>query len=189
MIKSDQGIEINAAAKILGISIDAARKRVQRGLLPAYKESGRWYVVLSDQDIMSKTDSQTQQDSPEDVQQENPALVEVLRDEIAFLRQELAARTEENRRKDHIIAGLTQRIPGLPADSTVPTELFQEISTTIERLGQQQQRYETLQEERELAIERRDQDIMQLMRQMLETKQLQAAAKYNHKWLTFFKRK
>lgn len=186
MTKNDQGIEINAAAKILGISVDAARKRVQRGLLSAYKEGGKWYVVLSDQDITSKTDSKTRQDSPEDVQQETSALVEALHDEIVFLRQELAARTEENRRKDHIIAGLTQRIPELPSGNT---GFFQEISSTVERLEQQQQKYEALQEERELAIEHRDQELMKHLREAQAQAQ-QAWEQQNQKGiLGWFRRK
>jgi hypothetical protein len=35
--------------------------------------------------------------------------------DIAFLRSELEARTEEIRRRDHIIAGFIERLPELPA--------------------------------------------------------------------------
>ena len=44
-------------------------------------------------------------------------LVDTLRSENAFLRDELAARTEEIRRRDHIIAGFIERLPELPTDT------------------------------------------------------------------------
>jgi len=48
-------------------------------------------------------------------------LVEALRSEVEFLREELQRReevhVEENRRRDSIIAALTQRIPELDAPS------------------------------------------------------------------------
>ncbi len=58
------------------------------------------------------------------------ALVDTLHDQVAYLRgvietrdRELEARTEELRRKDHIIAALTERIPELePAASPEPRQ-------------------------------------------------------------------
>ena len=44
-------------------------------------------------------------------------LVQVQHQEIEFLRRQLETRTEEIRRRDSIIAGLTQRIPELEAPS------------------------------------------------------------------------
>lgn len=45
-------------------------------------------------------------------------LVTSLREEVAFLRRQLDDRSEELRRRDHIIAAITQRIPELPAPVT-----------------------------------------------------------------------
>ena len=42
-------------------------------------------------------------------------LVKSLEEQVSFLRAELLSRNEELRRKDHIIASLTDRIPELPA--------------------------------------------------------------------------
>ena len=44
-----------------------------------------------------------------------------MREDLAFLRNELAARAEEIRRRDHIIAGLVERLPELPAGGDGPT--------------------------------------------------------------------
>src|SRR5215207_8739396 len=43
------------------------------------------------------------------------SLVAHLQDEVTFLRGELEARTEELRRKDHLLAAALERIPELPA--------------------------------------------------------------------------
>ena len=41
-----RGIPIGDAAAILGLTVDAVRKRIKRGTLRAYKKDERWYVVL-----------------------------------------------------------------------------------------------------------------------------------------------
>ena len=41
-----QGVPIGEAAQQLGLNVDAVRKRIKRGTLPAYKEDERWYVAL-----------------------------------------------------------------------------------------------------------------------------------------------
>jgi hypothetical protein len=49
-------------------------------------------------------------------------LVDSLEEQISFLRTELVTRNEELRRKDHIIAALTERIPELPAPASSSQE-------------------------------------------------------------------
>lgn len=99
-------VDVREAAELLGTSVDAVRKRVQRGSLPHEKEDGRVYVWLdSDQDT-----GQTQPGV-----EGSPELVEALRDHIAMLRQEVEDWKEEARRKDTIIMSMTQRIPELEA--------------------------------------------------------------------------
>ena len=51
-----------------------------------------------------------------------------MREEIAFLRTELTARTEEIRRRDHIIAGLVESLRALPA-STGTQHMPQDANT------------------------------------------------------------
>jgi excisionase family DNA binding protein len=109
-----QRLTVQDAAEVLGVSVDAVRMRVRRGSLEAEKDdSGRVYVRLdADED---KVKSQRQVESSD--------LVEDLRDQVAYLRDQLdrerGARTEERRRHDTIIAQLMQRIPELePAAGT-----------------------------------------------------------------------
>lgn len=178
-IDSKEGVDISEAAKILGISVEATRKRLQRGSLQGYKVDDRWYIVLDVQDMKSRTrpeedsdtsgtESENDQDTNEDVQGDILAyqqMVESLQGEISFLRQELSARTEENRRKDHIIAGLTQRIPELPsADQQEPGESLKhelmnqvqsEIAATVQRL------------------EERDRKLMEVLREIQDSKDQQ----------------
>lgn len=105
------------AAEVLGVTVDAVRKRIQRGTIPHERhEDGRVYVLLDAgalQDARPVT-SGTMLDGERD------ELVESFKEQISYLRrvigtrdQELAARTEELRRKDHIVAALTERIPEL----------------------------------------------------------------------------
>jgi excisionase family DNA binding protein len=81
-------LTIQEAARRLGVSEGAVRKRVTRGTLEHHKdEDGRVYVYL-DAGVDSGVD--------EGVDPNSNALISQLRDEVAYLR-------EENRRKDEII--------------------------------------------------------------------------------------
>ncbi|MDF3041956.1 MAG: hypothetical protein K0Q71_4662 [Thermomicrobiales bacterium] len=113
------GLSLTDAAVRLGISPDAAWKRLERGTLRGKKHQGRWVVYL-DPDAAGSQGPDAVQDAtwtPPDAGTDSD-LVVALRDEIAFLRSELEARTEEIRRRDHIIAGLIERVPELPATTT-----------------------------------------------------------------------
>ena len=101
------GVPIAEAARVLGIAPEAVRKRVRRGTIRAHKVDGQWYVVLPERDAPPDNRPATGQDHYRE-------LVDALRDEVSWLRQELAVRTAELERKDHIIAALTQRLPELP---------------------------------------------------------------------------
>ena len=115
---SSNRVTVYEAADQLGLSVDAIRKRVQRGSIPYEKDSsGRVHILLDE----SSTLHDVVQDSYETP---SLSLIEELREQNAYLRTllntEREARTEENRRKDeenrrkdHIIAGLVQRIPEL----------------------------------------------------------------------------
>ena len=50
------GVEISEAARILGISEAAVRKRIQRGTIESYKVDGRLYAVLSPEDYEKNRD-------------------------------------------------------------------------------------------------------------------------------------
>src|SRR5829696_4185285 len=100
-----QRVDLQEAAEILGISSDAVRKRAKRGTLAHETGSdGKLYVWVDNGDPDRRT-------PPHDDRDE---LVE-------FLRAELAAWQEEARRKDHIIAALTERIPAIEAPASPET--------------------------------------------------------------------
>jgi hypothetical protein len=96
---------VDEAARVLGLSVDAIRKRVQRGTIPYEKDpAGRVTILLDTVETVQDVTGHGHRRGAE---------LEDLRDQVAFLRRELEARTEEARRKDHIIMSLTQRVPEL----------------------------------------------------------------------------
>lgn len=114
-------LDVNSAAEVLGVSTDAVRKRVYRGSLRSDRQGGTVRVWLDDGGTKAGHEGQV----------EAGALVEVLREQAEYLREQLdqerAARTEERRRHDTIIAQLTQanaalaaRVPELEAPREPP---------------------------------------------------------------------
>ncbi len=86
------------AADQLGVSVEAIRGRIKRGKLPHVKEGGTVYVLLPiDQTTTARNQSNDQY-----------GLVEDLRDRVRRLEHDLDVRSEEIRRKDHIILSLSQ---------------------------------------------------------------------------------
>jgi hypothetical protein len=108
-----QRVDLQTAAELLGISSDAVRKRAKRGTIP-YETGvdGKLYVWV-DEGTPSPGGTDDYPDEPTAELRDQGDLVAELRDQVAFLRRELEARTEEARRKDHIIMSLTQRVPEL----------------------------------------------------------------------------
>jgi len=107
----------------MDVTVDAVRARIKRETISHVREGGRVYVILdTDQDYASRDQDHGQYTGqgsaqgsaqPETGPDYRDELVEALRDQVAFLRRELEARTEEARRKDHIIMSLTQWAPAL----------------------------------------------------------------------------
>jgi predicted ArsR family transcriptional regulator len=118
--KMDRVTVAEAAAR-LGVKEQAVRKRIQRGTLVHDKdEDGRVYVYLDPRDEADGAGNGT------DTGTGVGTLVQSLQDQIEYLRAELHRRgethAEESRRKDHIIAALTERIPELPQPAGSPQE-------------------------------------------------------------------
>ncbi len=118
-----QRVTIAEAARLLGVKEPAIRKRIQRGTLEHDKgEDGRTYVYL-DAGIPGGMDTGIPE--PATGREER---IEELKDQIAYLRDQLSEEREARRRADTIIAQLSQanatlaaRIPELEAP-TVPRE-------------------------------------------------------------------
>ncbi len=115
-----QRVTIAEAARMLGVKEPAIRKRIQRGTLEHGKgEDGRTYVYL-DAGIPEGMDTGRPASYPGQDER-----IGELKDQIDYLRDQLAEEREARRRADTIIAQLTQanatlaaRIPELEA----PTE-------------------------------------------------------------------
>jgi excisionase family DNA binding protein len=130
-------LTIQEAARRLGVSEGAVRKRVSRGTLKHHKdEDGRVYVYLDD-GVDGGVD--------EGVDPNSNALISQLRDEVAYLR-------DENRRKDEIIMQqattmrqLTAAPPQEPSEareSDVSPGPTDELGEVREELGAEQARRE-----------------------------------------------
>ena len=114
-------VDVTEASRELGISTDAVRKRIARGSLESDRPNGSVLVWLDDGGTEAGREAQV----------DGGPLVESLRDQVAYLREIVATRDEEIRRRDVIISQLTQRIPEIepprdPAQEPAPPESRQE---------------------------------------------------------------
>src|SRR5919107_4167559 len=147
-------LTIQEAARQLGISEGAVRKRVTRGSLEHDKEDdGRVYVYV---DAGARLGVDVGQD--EGVDPDNNALISQLRDEVAYLR-------DENRRKDEIIMQQAMTMRQLTAaEPQQPTEAAEKVedeldterarremaeSTLREGMAEEQRRREEAERERD----------------------------------------
>src|SRR5215208_3654617 len=110
---------VEEAAKILSTSENAVRKRIERGTLPSEKLDGVRYVLLLDSDIPQHV-ADTASDSVTDMSAGMShdlslmqAHLDSMQEQVSYLKAVVQTRDEELRRKDHIIAALTERIPEL----------------------------------------------------------------------------
>ncbi len=132
---------VQEAAEVLGVTVEAIRGRMHRGKYQKEKDAeGKVWVLLSpDQlpnvqeevkehssegsDLTSGersdgSDDQSRTFRPNVYKRKDAAkseLVEELRGEVAYLKEIIATRDEELRRKDTIIMQMAQRIPELEA--------------------------------------------------------------------------
>jgi hypothetical protein len=121
---------------LLGLSVEAVRKRAERGKLSSIKgEDGTRYILLDNDQTRTGP-------GPDNDQTE---LIEALYSQIEFLREELAARNvelrhreeeyrEESRRKDHLLAAALERIPALEPPDEAPPEGREEPETASPKM-------------------------------------------------------
>ncbi len=120
-------VTVAEAARLLNLSAEAVRSRIQRGTLDSIKVDGTVYVLLdADQPRQKVVQANDQTSLVESLQ----VLVQSLQGEAAYLREQLGQERKANRENRRIIAALTQRIPQLPGppeptehESEEPTEL------------------------------------------------------------------
>jgi len=91
------------AAKLLSITPEAIRQRIRRGTID-YEQTkdGKYFVYVTPTEGVENN-------------VHNSVGSADLRDHVETLKHELEIRNEELRRKDHIIAALTERIPAIEA--------------------------------------------------------------------------
>ena len=95
-------VTVPEAAKLLGVTQSAVRKRIQRGTIPWDKDGeGRIYVYVDPSEVRLETGSGRLRDASMGLSRDE--LVAELRDQVNFLRGELE-------RKDALLRSLMQRI-------------------------------------------------------------------------------
>jgi len=104
-------VTVAEAARMLNLSAEAVRSRVQRGTLDSIKVDGTVYVLL-DADQAQRTFVNA--DKQMALIQSLHALIHSLEDHTTYLREQLEQERKANRENRRIIAALTQRIPQLP---------------------------------------------------------------------------
>src|SRR5215208_1225213 len=129
---------VEEAAKILGTSENAVRKRIERGTLSSEKRDGVRYVLLVDND-MPQHATDTAGGSVTDMSSDMPhdlallqAHLDSMQEQVSYLKAVVQTRDEELRRKDHIIAALTERIPELEPPREASSEAQESPRTPSE---------------------------------------------------------
>jgi hypothetical protein len=131
---------VREAAEALGVTVEAVRGKMHRGKYGREKDAdGRVFVYVPADQLSGHDPERLPERSPNGYPNvranggPGPAEedVERLLDEVTFLRAELAERNaalrrreelhgEEIRRRDHIIAGLVERVPAIEAPAASP---------------------------------------------------------------------
>ncbi len=107
-------VPVEEAAKLLGITANAVRKRIERGTLRSEREGDTRYVLLEAD--MPKSATGMSSGMPADIALVQ-AYLDSMRDQVDYLKTVIAARDEEIRRKDHLLAAALERIPAIEASS------------------------------------------------------------------------
>ena len=105
-------VSVPQAADHLGTTVDALRKRVQRGTIPYERDrDGRVWILLDTGRPRQDTDRP---------QSEPDALISEMRGRVDDLREQLEAERQAHAEARRIIAGLVERIPAIEAPSETP---------------------------------------------------------------------
>jgi hypothetical protein len=104
---SSNRVSVYQAAEIMGVTVDAIRKRVSRGTIPHERdEDGRVWVILDiDQDTSSNVRDSDQPQSATD------ALISQMQERIASLERQLDQEREANSEHRRLLLRALERIP------------------------------------------------------------------------------
>jgi hypothetical protein len=110
-------VTVIEAASILGITPDAVRSRLRRGTLhKETSEDGTVYVRLDTEGPAGLNDQTTDRSAD----QTTVVYINELKSEIDYLKETVAKRDEEIRRRDHLLAAALERIPAIEAPQEAP---------------------------------------------------------------------
>src|SRR5215213_3237126 len=91
--QSGRRVPVDEAARHLGLTVDAVRKRVQRDQIAHEKDAaGRVRIILDESETLQDESPDNAGQARDDAREE---LVEELRDQVAFLERELERRSRE----------------------------------------------------------------------------------------------
>jgi hypothetical protein len=104
---SGNRFSVYEAAEVMGITVDAIRKRVARGtILHEKDDDGRvWMILDTDQDTASKVRDTDQPQSDKD------ALISEMRERVASLERQLESERQANSEHRRLLAAALERIP------------------------------------------------------------------------------
>jgi excisionase family DNA binding protein len=93
-------VSVYEAAELMGVTVDAIRKRISRGTIPHERDEDGWvWIILdTDQDTASKVHDTDQPQS------DTAALISAKDETIAALREQLAQANERDRENRRIIS-------------------------------------------------------------------------------------
>jgi hypothetical protein len=127
---STERVSVPQAADHLGTTVDAIRKRVQRGTIPHERDrDGRVWILLD----TGRPRQDTVQDTAKP-QSDSAALISEMRAHNATLQAQLEAERQAHAEARRIIAGLVERIPAIEA----PQEASESSETAEEQQGRGQ---------------------------------------------------
>ena len=134
-------LTIQEAAASLGVGVDVVRRRIMANQLKTCRDpQGRTLVVLPGAVGAAAAAGAQPAATPSMAVLPVPAapdprldVVVALQSEISFLRSELEVRDEEMRRRDVIIAQLTQRLPRRLAPPFQSPTVVEAVVTTVQR--------------------------------------------------------
>ena len=106
---SKRKLNVQDAAEVLGISVDAVRMRARRGSLESAHENGRLYVWLDNNETGVNGAAERVRERVQNGAERE--LIDDLREQVSFLRAQIQEERDENRRKDHLLAAALERIP------------------------------------------------------------------------------
>jgi hypothetical protein len=140
----DEGTTVSEAARILGITEGAVRKRVERGKLAAeHTQDGRLMVYLG-RDTTTTDMTRDRPRQSRDASEVDDRYIRNLEEQVQYLRsqleQEREARTEERRRQDTVVAQLSRA-------NEEQARTIRELEAPSEPLSDERESPQTVEEE------------------------------------------